>query len=179
MATLHFPAVRPGAMRISLFVALGLATLAPSGRIAAEFRIATVDVSRVLNESPEAKEKRAEIDRLSAETRKKIEAKRQSLKEIEAKLKEKNAPEDSKEVDDFREHAREFTRLVKDSEEDLNRRFMSVNKVLTDRALTLIRKYAESNRIDLVLDKSTRERGPVLYGVQTADITTDIMQQVR
>ena len=143
-----------------------------------EFRVATVDVGRVLNESKGSKEMRKKLDDMSLKAKKEIESKRSSLKAAEEKLKAGKVAEDSREAEAFRDDARAFARFVKDAEEDMKREFMKVNKELTERALAAVKKYAEANKIDLVLDKSEQARGPVLFGDKAADITPAIIAEV-
>ena len=164
------------------FVA-GFAALVVGGAVvaapaAAEFKVATVDVGRVLNESKSSKEMRNKLDEMSLKTKKEIEAKRSKLKATEEKLKAAKVAEDSREAEAFRDDARAFARYVKDAEEDMKREFLKVNKDLTERALGAIKRYAEANKIDLVLDKSEQARGPVLFGDKAADITPAIIADV-
>lgn len=142
----------------------------------AEFKVATVDVNRVLNESPDAKEKKKELDAASLKAKAKVDEERKTLKATEDKLKQSGAASDSKEVEKFRQDAKDFARMVKDTDEDLRKQFMKINKELTERALGAIRKYAEQNKIDLVLDKGETSRGPVLFGQASADITSDVIK---
>jgi Skp family chaperone for outer membrane proteins len=149
-----------------------------SSPVSAEFKVATVDVGRVLNESKGSKEMRKKLDDLSLKTKKDIEGKRSALKATEEKLKAAKVAEDSREAEAFRDDARAFARFVKDAEDDMKREFLKVNKELTERALTAIKRYAEANKIDLVLDKSEQARGPVLFGDKGADITAAIIADV-
>lgn len=144
----------------------------------AEIKIATVDVARVLNESSEAKTKRTELDSLKNTAKQKVQAREESLKATEQKLKSSGASEDSKEVAAFRSQARDFSRFVKDTEEDLKQQYVKAEKILTDKALNIIKQYAKDNSIDLVLAKSARERSAVLYGTNTVDITDQILKRV-
>lgn len=144
----------------------------------ADSRIATVDVARILNESPDAASKKKELDTISQEAKKKAEAKLKDLKALEAKLKDAKVSADSKEAENFRAQAREYERFVKDTEEDIKKRFVKVNKEMTDKALAKIESYAKSNKIDLVLDKSEKYRGPVLFGVEAADITESVIASI-
>jgi len=155
-----------------------VASLVLPGFVAAEFRIATVDVNQVLNQSKEAKDKRKDLDVKSAEAKKKIEAKGKTLKDLEKKLKDEKVAESSKEADDFRAQAKELDRLVKDSEEDLRKEFLRVNRSVANKAISMIIDYAKANQIDLVLDKGEAGRGPVLYGSQSFDITGEILKRM-
>jgi Skp family chaperone for outer membrane proteins len=163
-------------MRIRFLTVALLSTLILSSSAFAEFKVATVDVNRVLNETKDAKVKKKELDEVSLKAKAKIEEKRKGLKATEDKLKAGSISPDSKEADKFRNDAREFARFVKDTDEDLKKHFLKTNKELTDRALDIIKKYATSHSIDLVLDKGEKGRGPVLFGAVSADITEDVIK---
>ena len=144
----------------------------------AEFKIVTVDVNRVLNESTTAKARKKELDEKSLKARKQVEDRRNALKATEEKLKAAKVKEDSKEAEEFRNEVRAYTRFAKDLEEEVKKEFMKVNKELTDRAVGAVKNYAEKNKIDLVLDKSEQNRGPVLFGASAADVTQDVISQM-
>lgn len=156
---------------LGLGAMLGLSTAAT-----AEFRVATVDMNKVLNDSKDAQGVRKKLEDMQSVAAKKLESKRDALKQLEEKLKSKGVPDDSKEAEGFRAQAREFERMVKDTREDLQKEFMKSNKGLSDKTLTVVQKYASANKIDLVLDKSQAVRGPVLYAGQVFDITDDIVK---
>ena len=160
------------------FFALLITVLSSSVMAHAEFRVATVDVNKVLNESKEAQGIRKKLDERQAVASKKLEAKRDELKQLEDKLKSKNVTDDSKEAEGFRAQAREFERMVKDTREDLQKEFLKSNKSLTEKTLVAVQKYAAANKIDLVLDKSQAIRGPVLYAGPVFDITEEIVKVV-
>ena len=144
----------------------------------AEFRIATVDINRVLNEAPEARQKKKQLDETSLEAKKKADAKRNELKNLETKLKEKKVSVESKEAESFRQQEKDYVRFVKDTEEDLKKQFLKLNKTVTEKALAQIEAYAKERQIDLVLDKSEKAKGPVLFGANAADITDAIIEKM-
>lgn len=162
---------------IAAIVAL-LINVCASGAAMAQFKVATVDVNRVLNESKEALAKRKEMDAKSSEMRKKLEEKSKRLKETETKLKEANVSEESKEGQKLKSDIRDFSREVKDAEDSLKEDFMKFNKTLAEKAIKTIGNYAKANNIDMVLDKSEKTRGPVLYGVANLDITEEVIQKM-
>lgn len=144
----------------------------------AEVKIATVDIGKILNESDEAQSKKKELTALSDDAKKKAEAKRKSLEAMEAKLKETKIAEDSKEAEAFRNEAKQYARFVKDTEEELKKRFVRLNREITDKVMKKITEYAKDNSIDLVLDKSDQSRGPVLFGDSSVDITSKIISEL-
>ena len=149
-----------------------------SAPVFAEFKVATVDVNKILNESKEAKEAKSELDKASAEVRKKVEAPRAELQALEKKLKDAKVAENSKEAQDFRAKYESYAKLVKESDEELRKEFMKTNKDLTDKAIKVIEAYAKENHIDLVLDHSEKVRGAVLYGSGADDITDKIISEI-
>jgi outer membrane protein len=151
----------------------GLITLPNEAK--SQVRIATVDMSRILNESSEAKTRRKELDSLSSTARKKIDSKKNELKALEGSLQKERNEEIERQ---YREEARELSRLVKDEEDELRAKFVSANRELTQKALSLVRNYATKEGVDLVLDKSSVDRGTVLFSLEKVDITEAILQQL-
>lgn len=145
---------------------------------AAEVSIVTVDVNRVLNESKGAQGRKKELDEVSLKIKKQVESKREQLKKLEETLKAKKVSEDSKEFEGFRSQARDYARFVKDAEEDLKKRFMKVNRELTEQAVKAVRDYAKKHNVDLVLDKSAEGRGPVLFGGENTDVTEAVVKEM-
>lgn len=162
----------------ALALTLAATTIAAPSVAQAEFKIATVDVNKILNESTAAKAKRKDLDERAGAARKKLEEKGKSLKERKDKLELAKDKADPKEVEKFRADARDFERTVKDTDEDLKKEFLKFNRELADKAVKLINEYAKKNQIDLVLDKSQGSRGPVLFGQPSFDITNDITQEM-
>lgn len=158
-----------------LLIALGATTPIPAS---AEIKIATVDVAKLINEAPAAKGKKQELDKASEEAKKKLEAKGKELQALQKKLEEQKVAADSKEADAFRSKARDFERLRADAKADLEKRYLKVNKELSDTVMAKIEAYAKSNEYDLVIDKSEKYRGPVLYGKSSADITEAILDDL-
>jgi outer membrane protein len=160
-----------------LFI-IALATLTLSSPALAEFRVATVDINRILNESEESVKEKKVLDRLSRDAKKQIESKKEKLSRVEEKIKSGKIKGDSAEAERFRVDAREFARFVKDTQEELKRKFLKSNKNLTEKILKQIKTYAEKNKIDLVLEKSSGGRSAVLFGAPAADITDAIIEEV-
>src|SRR4051812_6776820 len=104
---------------LAIFAVLFVPTVA-----LAEFRVATVDVNRILNESKEAQTKKKKLDEMQADARKKLETKKASLKDLEDKLKANKVSEESKEADQYRAQVKDLERMVKDSQEDIKKEFL-------------------------------------------------------
>jgi len=162
----------------ALLVATSLMTFGSSSAHA-DVRVATVDVGRIMNEAPDALAKRKEIDTASEEAKKKIEAKGKDLQALKTKLEGQKVAADSKEAESFRNQVKDFERLRADMKADLEKKYMKINKELSEKIMGKIESYAKANKYDLVIDKSEKFRGPVLYGADSADITDQILKDLR
>lgn len=155
---------------VCIVAALSLATSAQ-----AEVKIATVDVARLINEAPTAKGKKKELDTASDEAKKKLEAKGKELQALKTKLEEQKVSADSKEAESFRSKAKDFERMRADMKADLEKRYLKVNKELSDKVMSKIEAFAKNNDYDLIVDKSEKYRGPILFGKSSADVTDQIL----
>lgn len=144
-----------------------------------EVKIGTVDVARIVNDSPEAMAKKKELDTFSEETKKKLEAKGKELQALKSKLESSKVAADSKEAENFRNQVRDFERMRGDAKADLEKRYLKVNKELTDKVYSQIEKFAKANNYDLIIDKSDRYRGPVLFGSSSADVTEELLKGIK
>jgi Skp family chaperone for outer membrane proteins len=164
--------------RGTIFLLLGIFFICSflcAGSAQGEFRVATVDINKVLNSSKDAQKQKKELDKLSQKAKEQIQTRRKELEKMESRLKEDKASEESEAVDRFRSEARDFQRFVKDQEEDLKVKFLKTNKELTEKALGIVRDYARKNSIDLVLDKGTGVGGAVLFTSADKDITDQVI----
>jgi outer membrane protein len=166
-------------MRIVRFAALFLTLCVGAAPAIAEVRIATVDVGRIINEAPDAQKRKKELDAASEDAKKKLEAKGKDLQALKTKLEEQKVSADSKEAESFRNQARDFERLRSDMKAELEKKYMKINKELTDKVMGQIETYAKANKFDLVIDKSEKYRGPVLFGSPSADITEEILKGLK
>ena len=168
-------------MKIRALLALSFSAfvLCPFSSVTAEIRIATVDVARIINEVPDAVSKKEELDEASEKAKSKLEAKGKELQALKEKLEKAKVSPDSKEAENFRNQARDFERMRNDAKAELERKFMKMNKDISEKVMSKIESYAKSNNYDLVLDKSEKFRGPVLFGDKSADITDDIIKMMK
>ncbi len=141
----------------------------------ADFKVAFVDIAKVLNDSKEAKTQRTTLDAKSKEMKEKLEKRRNELKTLEKSIRDKGLGEDTKEVEQWRSQARAFESMVRDADEDLRKDYIKVNRSLSEKALKIVNEYSKKNGFDLVIDKGEAGRGPVLYGEKSLDITSDIV----
>jgi outer membrane protein len=165
-------------MRLLFFAPL-LTVLVAATPVYAETRIATVDMAKLINESPDAAAKKKELDAASEEAKKKVEARANELKALQAKLEAAKVSPDSKEAESFRNQARDFDRMRTDAKADLEKKYMKINQELTGKVFARIEEYAKANKYDLVIDKNSKARGPVLFGNDSADITDEVLKTIK
>jgi outer membrane protein len=164
-------------LAITILTATSTAFISPA---LADYKIATIDITKVLNETAESKAARQQLDKEAQAARARIEKEKAGLKKKEEGLIAKKVAQDSPEVEKFRKEAREFSRSVKDSEDELRRKFAKMNNQLTEKAMKIIEQYAKNEQIDLVLDKGSAGRGgPVLFGTPHVDITDQIIAKMK
>ena len=144
----------------------------------AEVKLATVDVARIINLSPVAQKKKKELSKASDSVRERLEKKAESLKKAQKKLEAKKVSATSKEAESFRKQAKEFERLRDDLKADLEKKYVRINKEVSDSVLKAIEKFAKSKGYDIVIDKSEKYQGPVLYGTKSVDITDKIIDEI-
>ncbi|MCB9029555.1 MAG: OmpH family outer membrane protein [Deltaproteobacteria bacterium] len=155
-----------------------IALLCISASAYADFRVATVDMDRVLNETKEAQSKRKELEDLKATKKKSLDSKKNDLLAMEKKLKAKKVEKDSKELADYRAQARDFARLAKDAEEELKRKYLRSTKALLDKARGIIEKYAQEQKLTLVLEEGTTPGNAVLFSNDKMDISAEIVKRM-
>ena len=144
-----------------------------------DFRVVTIDVNKLINNLPESKQKKAELDKIREASKKTIDSKREKLKDLEKKFKASKKGTDSAEADALRKAIRDYEQTAAQLQEDFNKKFMTVNKELTRKVLTVVEKYAKSHKISLVLDKGTTGTSPLLYGDEAVDITNIIAKELK
>lgn len=157
----------------ALSVLIALVAVTPIAN--AEIRIATVDVSKIVNDSPEAVSKKKDLDNYSAEMKKKLDSKGKELAALKTKLEDAKVSADSKEAENFRNQVRDFERMRSDAKAELEKRYVKINKELTEKVYAQIEKFAKSNNYDLIIDKSDKYRGPILFGAPSTDVTDELL----
>lgn len=158
------------------FVLLFTTLLFSNSTAFAEFKVATVDINRVINEANEAKGKRVELEKATKTAKQFLQGKNDALEKKRDDLKNQKIEANSAEAKAFRDEAQEFSKLVQDKEKEIQDKYIKLNRELTQRAVSLIDDYAKENNFDLVLDRTAEGRGPVLYGASEFDLTDEIIK---
>jgi outer membrane protein len=165
-------------LKIRYFFPLLVVTILSPIYLTAELRVATVDVGKILNESPQAQAAKQELGQKTASAKKEIVSKQAALAKLEEAIRSKGKNAQNGEVKDLRRKARELELYVSDTDEDLKAQFLARNRAITQNVLKLIEEYAVEKKIDLILNKGQVETGAVLFATKTADITNDILSRL-
>lgn len=144
----------------------------------AEFRVAVVNMDRVLNESPSAKQRRSRLDAAAITTKENVGKRRTALKEQEKNLKSSKADEKSPEYAQFRSQVKEFNKLVAESEENLKKEFTKNNEELAAEVLRVVSAISKEKQLSLVMDGSQQHRGSVLFSDTNLDITSEVLKRL-
>ncbi len=162
------------------FIAVTIAVIAAIlvSPVCAEQKISTVDLGRLFSKSPEFKTGKDKIDDRASKLSKQAKEKREAILALESKIKEKSLPENSPEVENFRNEVKNFERFNRDGQEELQKEFVKLRKQVGDKVMRAVEDYAKDNKIDLVLDKSELGRSPVLFGTPESDITDEVIKKL-
>lgn len=166
-------------MKRFMFLLSGLLLLAAPMARADEFKLATVDLQRALNECDAGKKAKedfkAQVDKLQADLNKQKTDIEKIKEEVEKKgmvLKE----EERKNIErDYQKKLRDFQRTYKDSQAELQQRDNELTSEILRDLQEVIAEYGAKQSYTLVLEASNT--GAVLYGARSIDITDSIIQE--
>ncbi|HSD11107.1 MAG TPA: OmpH family outer membrane protein [Candidatus Binatia bacterium] len=158
------------------FAVLILAT--PVAR-AEEFKLATVDLQRALNECDAGKKAKedfkTQVDKLQAELNKQ----KTEIEKIKEDVEKKGMvlkDEERKNIErDYQKRLREFQRTYKDSQAELQQRDNELTTEILRQLQEVIAEYGAKQSFTLVLEASNT--GAVLYNSRSVDITDQVIQE--
>lgn len=141
-----------------------------------EYRVAIVDLNRVVNSTRDAKIKQEELEKLSNKAKQDYEARAKKVKALEDEFAKTN---DKNKGIELEKATRDLKIFVADSKETLQKKFKDTNAKLIKDIVDIVRDYAKDNDIDLVLDKNSLVLGVVVYNENAIDITEELIRKVR
>ena len=164
-------------MKQWILVVIGLWLIAPAVR-AEEFKLATVDLQRALNECESGKRAKedfkAQVDKLQGDLQKQKTDIEKIKDEVEKKgmvLKE----EERKNIErDYQKRLRDFQRTYKDSQAELQQRDNELTSEILRDLQEVIAEYGAKSGYTLILEASNT--GAVLYNARSIDITDPIIE---
>ena len=148
-----------------LLFSASLALLAPLAAHAAELKIAVVNVPRLLEEAPQAKQAMQALQDEFAPRQRTIVATQKDLKTKEEKLQRDGAVMAENErrnaEKDLRDGQREIARKQNEYVEDLNLRRNEELAKVQERATRVINQIAEQEKFDLILQEAVFASGRI------------------
>jgi outer membrane protein len=163
---------------MSLAAAL-IAVFALSGQAhTADLKIYYMDSQRILTDSLAGKDVYKQLEVLKDERQKEIDAMQESLRkmgeDISVKGPTMNEQAKLELQSKYESELKKYNRFVKDAQEELRRRELTLVKPISDEVSTIIDEYGKQNAIDIILDR--RDPG-IIYTSEKLDITNAILQR--
>ena len=144
----------------------------------AQTKIATIDTAKLVTAIKAKDSDSANVENEQKKLEEEFKAQRTKFEEQRTALMKKNLSQDAPEIKTFRADLEKAEKDFLAKKESFENKARNVYKRLSDSVFKSIKEYAESKKIDLVLDKGAEVSGPVLYGKSDADITEDVMEQL-
>ncbi|MFY9398345.1 MAG: OmpH family outer membrane protein [Desulfomonilia bacterium] len=165
--------------RFALLAAALAAILVFSLQIqAADLKIVYIDSQRILTDSLAGKEAYKQLETLKNERQKEIDKVQEDLKKIATDISVKGpSMNESAKVElqgRYENELKKYNRLVKDAQEELRRKELTLIKPISEEVGAIIDEYGKNNAIDLILDR--RDPG-IIFASDKLDITDAILEQ--
>ncbi|HNU73849.1 MAG: periplasmic chaperone [Deltaproteobacteria bacterium ADurb.BinA179] len=145
---------------------------------AADLKIYYIDSQRILTDSLAGKDVYKQLEVLKDERQKEIDTMQENLRKMgeDISVKEPTMNEQAKlELQSkYESELKKYNRFVKDAQEELRRRELTLVKPISDEVSTIIDEYGKQNSIDIILDR--RDPG-IIYASDKLDITNAILQR--
>ena len=146
--------------------------------LAADYKIATVDLQRALNKSESGKQAKelfkVEVDNLQVNLAKQ----KTEIERIKADVEKKGLvlkSDERKEMEkDYQRKLRDFQRTYKDAQGDLQQRDSELTAEILQELAAVIVEYGKRKKYTLLLEASNT--GTVLYNSAAVDITEEIIE---
>jgi Skp family chaperone for outer membrane proteins len=159
----------------------GLVLLPVNQALAEGIRIATVEMTKLLGDSNEAKAGLKKIEAFREKAESELKAGIDKLRPKAEKLQANPEAVSASDKADFRQQERELQRLENDRKEEMNKQLAELRRSVLTKAMAAVRSVAEEQKLDLVLYKSEDDKvgSPVLYGTNALDITDEVLKRLK
>jgi outer membrane protein len=158
-------------------VVMAAALLGPVGTVAAELRVAVVDMQKALNDCDAGRRAKDQVKSKFERSQDQLKRQREELDRAKEDydrralvLKEEERRNLEK---DLEGRSLEFKRKYEDFQRDLKRTDAELTSTIVQDLYEIVRDYGERNGYSLVLEASS---GALLYNDKTVDITDEIVK---
>jgi len=145
---------------------------------AADLKIFYIDSQRILTDSLAGKDAYKQLEVLKNERQQEINKLEDALKQMGADISVKGpSMNESAKLElqsKYEAELKKYNRFVKDAQEELRKRELSLVKPISDEVSAIIDDYGKQNSIDIILDR--RDPG-IIYTSEKLDITTAILER--
>ncbi len=141
----------------------------------ADLKIGTVNVAKILNQSPQADQANKRLQREFEPRQKALQDTEKNLRSMQERLENPGTAEGQRRnlERDFRTQSRDFQRSMGEFREDLNiRRNQEIGK-FQQQVLDTVGKLAKEEGYDLILNE-----GAIVYAGQSIDITDKVLARL-
>jgi outer membrane protein len=167
----------PGRTLISVFGLWLAVWLAAPAAMAADLKIAYVDMEKAFTTCSAGKTAKSVFTRKLEDLTRRIEAREGELSRMRDELEKSSATLSadarSEKEDVYRQKYRDYQRLVKDSQEDLRREDSELTNKIVSTLLEVVERVGRSRGYTLVLEKKS-----VLYAAQQIEITNEVVEEM-
>ncbi len=144
---------------------------------AADSKIVYMDSQRILTDSVAGKEAYSQLEKLKNERQKDIDKMQNTLKKLgeEIQIKGPTMKDAAKQElqAKYEGELKNYNRFVKDAQEELRKKELSLVKPISDEVNAIIDEYGKQNGIDIILDR--RDPG-IIYTSTKLDVTDTILK---
>lgn len=162
-------------LAFALLASFSLASAIPAS--AADMKVGFVDVPKILDTAPQAKQARSSIDREFAPRDRKLVAQQKELRGLEDRLirdrEVMSAPNRGQLEGEIRTLKRELRRAQDEFREDLNRRRNQELLKLQKKVISAIRTLAKEQKYDLIISDG------VLFAGDRVEMTSKVLDRLQ
>lgn len=140
---------------------------------AADLKIGTVNVAKILSQSPQADQANKRLQREFEPRQKALQDTEKNLRSMQERMESANDSQRRNLERDFRTQSRDFQRAANEFREDFNiRRNQELGK-FQQQVLDVISRLAKDEGYDLILNE-----GAIVYAGQSIDITDKVLARL-
>jgi len=165
-------------MKRAVFMAVALFFMFTLGAKAADLKIAYVDLNKALNESDEGKKAVKALEEMVRVKKTAIDEQQQGLRKLEEELAKQESilnPDALKvKRDDFERLKRDFQRMIKDSEDEVEKKRTDFMDRIVKEITAMIRKTGEEEGYSVIFE---RNEAGMIYSSGKLDLTDKIIKK--
>lgn len=144
--------------------------------VAAEMKVAYVDLQKALVECDAGKAAKANMGKRVKEFQTTAQQRQQNLKDLNAELEKKklmlSADARAEKERDYQQQTKDFQRFIKDAQEELQREEGMLGREILEGLGKVIKQIGDKEGYTLVLEKSN---GALLYADESIDVTNKVV----